>query len=331
MVFGAWVDCDVGVFDNGVFDKSVFNAIDTAEDVMVKVSFIGAGNVGAAIAADVVQRNIADEVVLVDIFAELAEGQALDVQHAVSVSGRTKVRAGAFSDIAHSDVVVITAGKARTPDMKDRLQLAQGNVKILLSVLDQIKRYAPDVVLITLTNPMDVMNRLIFMHGFPREKVIGSGGELDSGRLRVVLGHPSARVEAYVMGEHGEDQMPVFSRIIVDGEKKEYTPQEKEDVTQRLRDAALSVIQKKSATVFAPAAYTAAMVQAVVRDEQRMMLCSVNLCGEYGLHDVSLGVPVVLGKRGIEKVVEWDLSLAEMDVLQRTAGKLREFYEKIVL
>ncbi|MEK6901346.1 MAG: malate dehydrogenase [Nanoarchaeota archaeon] len=291
---------------------------------MTKISCIGAGNLGAAIAYEIASRGIADEIVLVDILKDLAEGQAADIQQAFPFQNRTKVHSGDYPAIAHSDIIIITAGKPRTSDIKDRLQLVEINIKIVSSILPEIKKYSPNAIIITLTNPMDIINHFIYNQRFAREKVIGSGGQLDSSRFRVALGWPEKHVEAYVLGEHGEDQVPIFSKVFIDGEKRVFSEEEKKQIKEKIRQTALTVIQKKGATVFAPASHTADMVEAIVKDHQKVMICSVNLEGEYGLKDVSLGVPVILGNKGVEKIELWELALEERQQLQEGGKKLQD-------
>ncbi len=293
---------------------------------MTKISCIGAGNLGAAIAHEIAKRALTDELILIDILKDLAEGQAADIQQALPYQNRTKVYSSDYPAMANSDVIILTAGKPRTPDIKDRLQLAEINVKIVESILVEIKKYAPNAIIITLTNPMDMINHFICKQGFPREKVIGSGGQLDSSRFRVALGWPEKQVEAFVLGEHGQDQVPIFSKVIIDDQKVEFSETEKAETRQKIKQTALTVIQKKGATVFAPASNTADMVQAILRDEKKLMMCSVNLQGEYGMQDVSVGVPVILGRKGVEKVEEWDLEPEELMPLREAGEKLKTAY-----
>ncbi len=294
---------------------------------MTKTSIIGAGNLGAAIANEIAVRGITDQLVLVDIMKELCQGQAADIQQALPFRNRTKVYCGEYTDTKDSDVIIVTAGKPRTPEMQDRLQLAGINIKIAASVIEQLKIHAPHAIIITITNPMDIINRSIYSAGFPRNKVIGFGGQLDSSRLRTVLGHPDNEVDAYILGEHGQDQVPIFSRIRIDGLKKEYSTEKKEEIKKNVKESAINVISKKGATVFAPASNCADMVEAILKDQQKLMTCSVNLNGEYGISDVSLGVPVILGKNGIERIEEWGLSEEEITGMKMAAQKLKEFYD----
>jgi len=298
---------------------------------MTKITVIGVGNLGAQIAYDIAVRSLADELVLMDIFKDLVEGQALDIQQALPFKNKTKIIFGSddYSLIKNSEVIVLTAGKPRTPDMKDRLELAEINVKIVTSIIAEIKKFSPNSIIITITNPMDIINRFIYLSGFTREHVIGSGGQLDSARLRTILGCPEKEVEAFVIGEHGSDQIPVFSRMKIDGQVVFFSPDEEEKIKEELRQSAIKVIEKKKATIFAPASNTVDMVEAIVKDKKELLVCSVNLAGEFGLYDVSIGVPCILGKKGVEKVVEWELDQEERAELKKTAEKLKDFYSQL--
>ena len=298
---------------------------------MTKISCIGAGNLGAVIAYEIASRGIVDEIVLVDILKDLAEGQAADIQQALPFQNKTKVYFGDYPALTNSDVIIIAAGKPRTPDIKDRLQLAEINIKIVRSIVAEIKKYSPHSIIITLTNPMDFINHFIYTQGFAREKVIGSGGQLDSSRFRIALGFPEKEVEGYVLGEHGDDQVPLFSRVTIDGKKKEFSEEEKKEMRDRIRKTSSTVIQKKGATVFAPASNTADMVEAILNGQKKLMICSINLHEEYGLTDVSLGVPVILGRKGIEKIEEWLLNKQELQQLHMAAEKLKTAYAQCTL
>lgn len=300
-------------------------------DYMSKLTLIGAGNLGAAIACEIAFRNLVDKVVLIDILKDLAEGQAADIQQALPFRNKTKIYSADYPALANSDIIIITAGKPRTPEMNDRLQLAAINFKIVGSIITEIKKYSPNSIIITITNPMDLINHFIQQQGFLREKVIGSGGQLDSSRLRIALEHPEKEVEAYVLGEHGEDQVPIFSRVKINGVQQSYSSAEKDNIRQKIKETALTVIQKKGATVFAPASNTADMVEAILKDQHKLMACSANLQGEYGLEDVSFGVPVILGKNGIERIEGWNLDEEELKQLQEAGRKMKELYDKIIL
>ena len=290
---------------------------------MSKISIIGAGNVGAQIAYEIASRNLAQEIVLVDILPNLAAGQALDIQQALAFHNSTKITSGDFEAIQNSEVIVIPAGKPRTPGMSDRLELAKINSKIIQSITSEIKKYSPHSIIVTLTNPLDLMNHVVHQSGFPREKVIGSGSQLDSARFRIVLGHPLQNIEAWVIGEHGEGMIPLFSNILRNGKKYVCSAAEQEEIKRKVKESGLQVIEKKGATIFAPAMHTADIVEAIIRDQKKRMICSVNLQGEYGLSGISLGVPIIVGKNGIEKIEQWDLSAEEQTALQQSSEKLK--------
>jgi malate dehydrogenase len=293
---------------------------------MTKISIIGAGNLGSFIAYEIASRSLANEIVLVDIIKDLAEGQAADIQQALPFKNNVKVHFGEYNQIKNSAIIVLVAGKPRTLEMQDRLQLAEINIKIMGSILEQIKEHSPNSILITVANPVDILNHFIYKFGFAREKVIGSGGQLDSSRFRICLGFPGKEVEAFILGEHGNDQIPIFSGVLVNGIKKRFSEDEKEKILQDLKQCSIEVITKKGATIFAPASNTADMVEAIIKDQKKLMACSVNLVGEYSLNDVSLGVPVILGKNGVEEIKEWELNEEELSKLKKTGKKLKEFY-----
>src|SRR3989338_7880508 len=293
---------------------------------MSKLSLLGSGNLGAAIAYEIASRNLVDELVLIDILKDLAQGQAADIQQALPFRNKTKVYSADYPALTNSDIIIITAGKPRTPEMNDRLQLAEINFRIVGSILSEIKRYSPHSIIITITNPMDLINHFIHQQGFRRERVIGSGGQLDSSRFRVALGYPEKEVEAYVLGEHGEDQVPIFSRVAINGVKQSCSSTERENIKKKIRQAALTIIQKKGATVFAPASNTADMVEAILKNQHKLMVCSANLQGEYGLEDVSVGVPVIVGEKGIERIEEWELDEEELPQLREAGRKMKELY-----
>jgi malate dehydrogenase len=295
---------------------------------MKKIAVIGAGNLGSTIAYEVANRGIADEIILIDIVKELAEGQASDIEQAIAHRNNTRIRSGDYHELKNAAVVVITAGKPRTPDTKSRLELASTNAKIIKDVAEKIKTSGFDGMIITLTNPMDVMNYIVSQKMYDRKSVIGSGGQLDGARFRVVLSKMyhahSSSIEAYVIGEHGDSQVPIFSDVKINRRKKSFTEEEKKKILTELKNAAWNVLNKKGATVFAPANNTVDMIEAILNDEKPTMMCSVTLRGEYGLSNVSIGVPVTLGRNGAD-ILEWELDEEELAALQKSAEGLKKF------
>jgi len=297
-----------------------------------KVSVIGVGNLGSCIAYEVANRGLADEIVLIDIVRNLAEGNAIDIGQAIAFRNNTNVYSGDYYDAEGSHVIIVAAGKPRTPEMKTRLELLDVNRRIIGDVAQKIRNLSGEPIIITLTNPVDVMNYLLWKYtGFPRERVIGSAGMLDSARFRQILsrryGIPILDIEAYVIGEHGENQVPVFSMVKIRGEHKRFTETEKNEIVNDLKRSALSVISKKGATIYAPANNTANMVEAILKDEGRLCVCSAILNGEYGVRDVSIGVPVRLGGGGIEEIFEWRLDEGEKRLFHLGAESIRKAIE----
>ncbi|WP_255192947.1 malate dehydrogenase [Natronobeatus ordinarius] len=303
---------------------------------MTKVSVVGAaGTVGAAAGYNIALRGIADELVFVDIpdMEDTTVGQAADVNHGVAYDANTVVRQGDYEDTAGSDVVVITAGIPRKPG-QTRIDLAGDNAPIMDDIGASLAEYNDDFVTITTSNPVDLLNRHLYEVGDrAREQVIGFGGRLDSARFRYVLSQrydaPVQNVEATILGEHGDAQVPVFSKVRVDGQDLDVSEDEKEAILGELKTSAMNVIEKKGATEWGPATGVAHMVEAVLHDTGEVLPASVVLEGEYGHENTAFGVPVKLGSGGVEEIVEWELSAFEREQLGEAAEKLAEQYEKI--
>ena len=303
---------------------------------MAKVSIVGAaGTVGAAAGYNIALEDIADEVVFVDIpeQEDVTVGQAADTNHGIAYDSNTEVRQGDYSATEGSDVVVITAGLPRSPG-DSRLDLADDNAPIMEDIQNSLAEYSDDFISITTSNPVDLLNRHLYESGDrPREHVIGFGGRLDSARFRYVLSErfdvPVQNVEATILGEHGDSQVPVFSKVRVDGEDLTFDDDEKEEILADLQQSAMNVIERKGATEWGPARGVAHMVEAILHDTGEVLPGSVLLDGEFGHDDVAFGVPVKLGSNGVEEVVEWDLDEFETEQMQEAADKLSEQYEKI--
>ena len=296
---------------------------------MIKVAIIGVGNLGSSIGYEIAGRGIVDELVLIDTIRELAEGNAADIEQALAFRNNMKVYAGGYEDAKGSDVVIVTAGKPRTPDMRSRMELLRSNMKIIRDVALELREIGGAPVVITLTNPVDVMNYLMWSYTqFDRRRTVGSAGQLDSSRFRAVLSRilnvPVLDVEAYVIGEHGDSQVPVFSRVKIKGEKRTFPNAEKEKINEELKGAASEVISKKGATIFAPANNTADVVESVLQDKRDLAVCSVVLDGEYDVRGVSIGVPTILGRLGVEEIVEWNLDVAERKLFYMGARELKD-------
>jgi malate dehydrogenase len=303
---------------------------------MTKVSVIGAaGTVGAAAGYNIALRDIADELVFVDIpdMEETTIGQAADTNHGIAYDSNTTVRQGGYEATEGSDVVVITAGIPRK-EGQTRIDLAGDNAPIMDDIGSSLAEYNDDFVSITTSNPVDLLNRHLYESGDrDRHKVIGFGGRLDSARFRYVLSErfdaPVQNVEATILGEHGDAQVPVFSKVRVDGTDPDFSDDETEEILGDLQESAMDVISRKGATEWGPATGVAHMVEAVIRDTGEVLPGSLVLDGEYGYEDTAFGVPVRLGSNGIEEVVEWDLDDYEADLMDEAAEKLSDQYDEI--
>jgi len=303
---------------------------------MTKVSVVGAaGTVGAAAGYNIALRDIADEVVFVDIPDKEDDtvGQAADTNHGIAYDSNTRVRQGGYEDTAGSDVVVITAGIPRQPG-QTRIDLAGDNAPIMEDIQSSLDEHNDDYVSLTTSNPVDLLNRHLYEAGDrSREQVIGFGGRLDSARFRYVLSEefdaPVQNVEGTILGEHGDAQVPVFSKVRVDGTDPEFSDDEKEALLGDLQESAMDVIERKGATEWGPARGVAHMVEAILRDTGEVLPASVKLEGEFGHDDTAFGVPVRLGSNGVEEIVEWDLDGYEQDLMADAAEKLSDQYDKI--
>ena len=302
---------------------------------MTKVSIVGAaGTVGAAAGYNIALRDIADELVFVDIpdQRETTIGQAADTNHGVAYDSNTTVVQGEYEDTAGSDVVVITAGIPRQPG-QTRIDLAGDNAPIMEDIGASIDEHNDDYVSITTSNPVDLLNRHLYESGDrDRHKVIGFGGRLDSARFRYVLSErfevPVKNVEATILGEHGDAQVPAFSKVRVDGTDPNFEG-DREEILADLQESAMDVIERKGATQWGPATGVAHMVEAILNDTGEVLPGSMVLDGEYGYENTGFGVPVKLGSNGVEEVIEWDLDDYEAELMDEAAEKLEDQYEKI--
>jgi len=303
---------------------------------MAKVSIVGAaGTVGAATGYNLALRDIVDELVFVDIpdMVDTTVGQAADTNHGIAYDSNTVVRQGDYAATEGSDVVVITAGIPRSPG-DTRLDLAEDNAPIMEDIGESLAEYNDDFITVTTSNPVDLLNRHLYETGDrPRHQVIGFGGRLDSARFRYVLSQrfdtTVRNVEATILGEHGDAQVPMFSKVRVDGRDLAFSDDQKEEILGDLQESAMDVIERKGATEWGPATGVAHTVEAILEDTGEVLPCSVALDGEFGHSDTALGVPVKLGSDGVEEIVDWELEAYEADLLAEAAEKLTDQYDRI--
>lgn len=303
-----------------------------------KVSIIGAGNVGATTAQRIAEGGLAD-VVLVDIIEGLPQGKGLDLAEAAPVVGHDAriVGSNGYDETAGSDIVVVTSGLARQPGMS-RDDLLYKNAGIVRSVVGQAAPRSPDAVLMIVTNPLDAMCHVAMeASGFPRERVIGMAGILDSARFRTFiaweLGVSVEDTHAFVLGGHGDTMVPLPRYSTVAGIPiTELLPPERiEALVQRTRDGGAEVVAllKSGSAYYAPAAAVAEMVDAILNDRRRVLPCAVYLQGEYGIQGLFVGVPCVLGEGGLQRVIEIRLSGEERAAFEKSAAGVRELVDKL--
>ena len=299
-----------------------------------KVTVVGAGNVGATVAQRLVEKEIAD-VVLIDIVPGVPQGKSLDMLESAPVEGfdARMIGSNTYEESGRSDVVVITAGVPRKPGMS-RDDLVATNEGIVSDVVRKVLPGSPDAVLIVVSNPLDAMCEVARrVSGLPRERVFGMAGVLDSARMRwflaEALGVSVESTQAFVLGGHGDTMVPLTRYSTVGGVPvTELLPKEKLDaIVQRTRDGGIEIVNHlKTSAWYAPASAVAEMVDAVIRDKKKILPCAAYLKGEYGLTDVYLGVPVKLGRGGVEQVLEIALTPSEKAALETSAGHVRELF-----
>ena len=299
-----------------------------------KVTVVGAGNVGATVAQRIVEKEIAD-VVLIDIVPGVPQGKSLDILESAPVEGfdAKMIGSNSYEESGSSDVVVITAGVPRKPGMS-RDDLVATNEGIVADVVRKIVPGSPDAVLIVVSNPLDAMCEVARrVSGFPRERVFGMAGVLDSARMRwflaEALGVSVESTQAFVLGGHGDTMVPLTRYSTVGGVPvTELLPKETLDaIVQRTREGGIEIVNHlKTSAWYAPASAATEMVDAVVRDKKKILPCAAYLQGEYGLTDVYLGVPVKLGRGGVEQILEIALTLPEKAALETSAGHVRELF-----
>jgi malate dehydrogenase len=294
-----------------------------------KVSIIGAGAVGATLAQRVLESAIAD-VVLVDVMKNMAVGKAYDLLDASSMIGHEANVVGTddYKEIASSDIVVITAGLARKPGMI-REDLIAKNAKIVKDVSENIKKYAPESIVIVVTNPLDTMTYLTYKTtGFKKEKVFGMAGLLDGSRFVYLIADAlkvaRSSVNTYILGSHGDTMVPVLSKTTISGKPiLDVMPQDKLNAVvkrTRQRGAEIVNLMASGSAYFSPSAAVFKMIKTILNDEKETIVVSAYLDGEYGLKDIAIGVPCKIGKKGIDEIVEFELS-EEEDVAFREGAK----------
>ena len=308
-----------------------------------KVTVVGAGNVGATAAHWIASKELAD-VVLVDIVEGTPQGKSLDLAQAAPIDGFDVKLVGtnSYEETKDSDVVIITAGLPRKPGMS-RDDLLKTNSDIVGQVTDEVAKYSPNAFIIVVSNPLDAMTQVAFRRsGFPKNRVIGMAGVLDSARMRCFLAEELnvsvENVTAFVLGGHGDTMVPLVRYSTVAGiplpdlVKKGWTTQARLDaIVQRTRDGGAEIVGllKTGSAFYAPAASAVQMAESYLLDKKRVLPCAAHLKGEYGVQDLYVGVPVVLGAGGVERVVEIDLNASERAMFDKSVSAVRGLIEAV--
>lgn len=307
----------------------------------MRITVVGAGNVGATAAQRIAEKELANEVVLVDVIEGLPQGKGLDMYESAPIESFDSkvIGTNSYDETAGSDVVVITAGIARKPGMT-REQLQETNAGIVKSVTASVVAKSPQAILIVVSNPLDVMTYVAMkVSGFERHRVIGMAGILDTARYRtfiaIELGVSVEDIQALVLGGHGDSMVPLVRYTTIAGVPlAEFVDRPTIDrIVKRTRDGGIEIVNylKTGSAYYAPSAAAVQMVEAIVKNKKRVLPCSVFLKGEYGLRDTFIGVPIKLGRKGVEKVIEVPLTAEEKAALHKSAEEVKENIAKLNL
>lgn len=311
---------------------------------MGKIAIVGAGAVGSTMAYATMIRGLATELVLIDARREKAEGEAMDLNHGLPFVPPAKIWAGDYSDCQGAEVVVLSAGVASLPG-ESRLDLSERNSAIFKEIIPQITRHNPEGILLVITNPVDVLTYLtVKLSRRAPGRVIGSGTILDSARFRYLMsqhcGVDPRNVHAYIIGEHGDSEVPVWSLANISGVRlEEYclvcgrgcTRAEREEIFQEVRRAGSEIIERKGATHYAIGLAATTIMESILRDQKSVLPVSSLLEGQYGLHEVCLSLPSIVDRDGVAKILELPLSEIEIERLGRSARILKEAATSLVL
>ncbi len=302
-----------------------------------KVAIIGCGFVGSASAFALLESGLFSEIVLIDANQEKAEGEALDIAHGAPFARPTKIYAGEYKDIADAAIVVVTAGAGQKPG-ETRLDLVKKNVGIFKSVIPSITEHNKDGILLIVANPVDVLTYAAAkISGFPENRVFGSGTVLDTARFKYLLGEhlgvDSRAVHAFIIGEHGDSEIAAWSSANVSGipvndfcEMRGHFEHAKsmERIAEEVKNSAYEIIEKKGATYYGIAMSVKRICEAIVRDEKSILPISSIQHNNYGISDVALSMPAIVGRDGVECTVPYELSKKEVEALQESANTLKE-------
>ena len=297
-----------------------------------KAAIVGCGFVGSSSAFALMESGLFSELVLIDVDRNRAEGEAMDIGHGISFAQQMKIYAGTYEDVKDAAIIIITAGAAQKPD-ETRIDLINKNATIMKSVINEIKKQDYNGVLLIVSNPVDILTYIAWKEsGYPSNRVIGSGTVLDSGRFRYVLGEhlsvDTRSVHAFIVGEHGDSELAAWSNASVGGlpindfcELRGYYnhTESMNKIFESVKNSAYEIIEKKQATYYGIAMAIKRICQTIVRDEKSILPVSSLVTGEYGINDVVLSLPAIVGKDGVEKIVPIQFNEEELNKLNESA------------
>ncbi|MFT8338975.1 L-lactate dehydrogenase [Schleiferilactobacillus harbinensis] len=301
---------------------------------LANIILIGDGAIGSSFAFNCLTSGVGQSLGIIDINMERVQGDVEDLNDALPYAAQKNIYAATYHDCQYADLIVITAGIAQRPG-QTRLELLQKNAQILTDISHQIMSSGFNGIILIASNPVDILTELVLrITGLPRNQVIGSGTALDSARLRSEIGQrfniDARAVHGYILGEHGDSEFPTWDYVSIGGKPiKDWLPADKQeetldDIANTVKTAAYSIIDKKGATFYGIAASLTRITAAILGDQRSAFAMSVHLDGEYGLHDVSIGVPCIIGENGLERVIELDLNPTDMKRLTESAGILKQ-------
>lgn len=304
-----------------------------------KVAVVGCGFVGAATAFALMQSGLFSEMVLIDVDHAKAQGEALDISHGVPVASPMQIYAGDYEDVKDAAIIIVTAGMNQKPG-ETRLDLVHNNIAIMKQVIPSITKYNSNGILLIVSNPVDILTyAALKISGLPDNQVIGSGTVLDTSRIKIELGEElgvdSRSVHAFILGEHGDSEFAAFSSAMVAGiPLKEFCKMRGKEhldllqISERVKHIAYDIIEKKKATYYGIAMSVKRICESIVRDEKSILPISAMMHGEYGLSDVVLSMPAIVGEHGVEQVLPVSLNQEELVKLQETANILHQVQAK---
>ena len=309
-----------------------------------KVVVVGAGSVGTSYIYALLQTGLASEIALIDLDAQRVEGEVMDLSHGLPFIPPVSVKAGRYADCADAALIVVTAGARQTPG-QSRIELIQKNADIIKSICGQIQDQNPTAVVLMVSNPVDTLTQVALQGlSLPRTKVIGSGTVLDSARFKYLLsrhcGIDARNVHAYILGEHGDSEVPAWSMTHIAGIPiREYCeichvcdyPQHHKEIAEQVRNSAYHIIDYKGSTYYGIGLSLLRITAAILRNERSVLTVSTYLEGEYDLSDICLSVPCIVGEAGVERIVDAHLEPAEQEQLERSAQILRDVFANVSL